>query len=294
MDVAKSPPGIDRRLLLTALLAFGLIVLYGDVILGLVRAWATDSNYSHGFLIPPIAAYMAWLRRDRFFAAPRRPSALGLVVVAVSLIAIAPRIRHVEFLQRLSLVFALAGVVLCFSGWTRLRSVAFPFAILLLMIPLPALAVQQIENPLQIITSQLAEVFIGAYGITVLREGNLLTLTNVTLKVAEECSGFRSVMSLVILGLVFGYVPDSRVWPRLVIALLTIPVVLVANGTRVAVTGIATHYYGRAAAEGFFHDLCGWLAFAAAFATMLLLTRLLLRIAPDPRGSTRAPATAPA
>jgi exosortase len=134
-------------------------------------------------------------------------------------------------------------------------------------------------------------MLIRAADVPVIRDGNLLALGNVTLEVARECSGIRTVISLVTLGLVFGYVADPRPALRVLVAAATIPVVVLTNSARVAGTGIATHYYGRAAATGFFHDLAGWLAFAAAFAIMLLMHRLLVQAVAE-RTLTPPPANA--
>ena len=270
-----------RQLLLGGLTVCGLAVLYWNVVWELVRVWSIDDNYSHGFLIPPIAAFLAWERRDRFLAAPLKPSFVGLTVIAISILPLVLGTSGAGvFLTRISIVTAIAGAVLLLFGWSRLLTVVFPLAILLLMIPLPAVVFEQLESPLQLATSIFSERLVRGVDIPVIRDGNLLALGNVTLEVAKECSGMRSVISLATLGLVFGYVPDSRPWLKVLVALLTIPVVVIANGGRVAATAIAAHYYGPGAATGFFHDLCGWLAFAAAFGIMLLLNRFLIWAAP--------------
>src|SRR5512144_2838779 len=124
----------------TGLLALGVVlvafgVLYGDVIVKLVNDWATDDNYSHGFLIVPIALYLAWERRGRLAAVAARPSALGLVVILGSFAVLAAGVLGAElFLTRISLLGVLAGVVLFVLGWQHLRILAFPLAFLLLMI----------------------------------------------------------------------------------------------------------------------------------------------------------------
>jgi len=285
-----------RLALVGALILAGLAILYRDVVPELVRAWGTDDNYSHGYLIPPIAAYLAWERRHKFLMAAAKPTFVGLAVVAGSVLVLALGVLGVElFLTRISLLGVLVGVVLFLFGWARLRVLAFPLAMLLLMIPLPAIVFNQIAFPLQLIASQFGETVIRAVNIPVLREGNVLVLANVTLEVAEACSGIRSLISLLTLGIVFGYVGDRRNWVRIAIALSTVPVAIVSNGARVAGTGIAAHYYGAAAAEGFLHEFSGWLVFVAAFAMMMLLHRLIVVVAPDRRpASTTPPVVAPA
>jgi exosortase len=105
-------------------------------------------------------------------------------------------------------------------------------------------------------------------------------LANTSLEVAEACSGIRSLISLLTLGIVFGYLADSRAWVRTIVALSTIPVAVVSNGARVAGTGIAAHRFGPAAAQGFFHEFSGWAVFVVAFAMMLGLQRALVWIFP--------------
>jgi exosortase len=278
-----------------ALVVAGLAVLYRDVVPELVRAWGTDDNYSHGYLIPPIAAYLAWERRHKFLAAPSATSLFGLLVVLGSVVVLALGVLGIElFLTRVSLIGALGGTLLFLFGWARLRVLLFPVAFLILMIPLPAIIFNQIAFPLQLIASQFGEAVIRAASIPVLREGNVLILANINLEVAEACSGIRSLISLLTLAIVFGYVGDSRNWARVLIAVSAVPVAVLTNAARVAGTGVAAHYYGSAAAEGFFHEFSGWLVFIAAFALMLLLHRILVLIAPDRRPSPPAAAVVPA
>lgn len=268
------------------MLAFGLVaaallITYWNVIVGLVGAWSTDDNYSHGFFIVPLAAYFAWERRQAFTAAPIVPSWLGIVVVAGSLALLVGGLLGAElFLSRVSIIGALIGTILFLFGWQRLRILLFPLGFLLLMIPLPALIFNKIAFPLQLLASNVGESTINALDIPILREGNVLILANATLEVAEACSGIRSLVSLFTLGLVFGYFVDPRPWVRAVIALSAVPVAIVANGLRVASAGVAAHNYGKAGVEGVFHDFSGWVVFVIAFLMMLALQRLLQRVSP--------------
>jgi exosortase len=295
LDVITRPANLSRGLLLAgALVIAGLAVLYRDVVPELIRAWGTDDNYSHGYLIPPIAAYLAWERRHKFMEAPQGWSLFGLVVVLGSVLVLALGVLGIElFLTRVSLVGMIGGAVLFLFGWPRLRVMLFPILFLVLMIPLPILIWSKIAFPLQLIASQFGEAVIRAANIPVLREGNVLVLANISLEVAEACSGIRSLISLLTLAIVFGYIGDSRLWARWLIALSSIPVAIITNGARVAGTGIAAHYYGSAAAEGFFHEFSGWIVFIAAFALLLLIHRGLKLIAPDRREPQPSSAVVP-
>jgi exosortase len=276
-----------------ALVVAGFALVFTDVFFKLVMAWYTDDNYSHGFLIIPIAAYLAWERRERFWAAPTRPSTFGLVIVLGSLLVLTGGILGSElFTTRISIVGTLIGVLLFLFGWARLRVLAFPMAFLLLMIPIPAIIFNQIAFPLQIFASRVGESALEAVNIPVLREGNVLILPNTTLEVAEACSGIRSLVSLITLAIVFGYFSDPRPWVRALITVSAIPIAVVTNGARVAGTGIAAYHYGRAAAEGFFHEFAGWLVFMSAFALLLLMQQLIARVIPQNSPTPAAEAAA--
>jgi exosortase len=262
---------------IAVVLLFSFVVLFRNVILKLVNDWSIDENYSHGFLIVPLAVYFAWERRERLKSLPVEPANLGLLVVLMSMALLTFGVLGAEvFTTEISMIGALAGTVLFVGGWGYLRVLFFPLAFLLLMVPLPAIIFNQITFPLQLLASRFGESVLMISQIPVLREGNVIHLANTTLEVAEACSGIRSLITLLTLGIVYGYFVDNRAWVRSGVALTTIPVAIAANGLRVAGTGIAAHYYGPAAAEGFFHSFSGWLVFIAAFVMLFLTHRLMI------------------
>lgn len=280
-----------RKITAAVLVLAGLTVVYWQVFVRLIDAWIVDGNYSHGWLIIPIAAYFAWERRDKLAATPLQPSWFGLVVFAFGIFVLLAGLMGSEFfLSRVSLIITLAGIVLFLFGWAHLRILAFPLAFLVLMIPLPAIVFNKIAFPLQLLASRVGESAISAANIPVLREGNVLVLANTSLEVAEACSGIRSLVSLITLGLVFGYFADPRGWVRTLIVASTIPVAIISNAARVAGTGILAHYYGPSAAEGFFHEFSGWIVFIVAFVMILVIQRVILRLAPKPRVAVPTPA----
>ena len=268
-------------LIALSIVAVGAGVLYRDVAVRLVRAWSVDGDYSHGFLIVPIAIYLGWERRSRLASAVARPSALGLLLVLASVAMLGAGVLGAElFLTRLSLLGVVVGTVAFLYGWQHARILAFPIAFLLLMIPIPAIVFNQIAFPLQMLASRVGEVALTAVGIPVLREGNVITLSTTTLEVAEACSGIRSLMSLLTLAILLGYVTDSRSWVRVTLALASIPVAVIANGVRVAGTGMTAYWVSPEAAQGFFHGFSGWLMFIVAFLLLFVVQRGIAWVAP--------------
>ena len=266
------------------LITTAVLVVFWQVFVRLVDAWIVDGNYSHGFLIIPIALYFVWERREKLAAATMSPAWFGLVVLAGGIATLLAGLWGSElFLSRVALLPVIAGIVLFVLGWAHLRILMFPIAFLFLMIPIPAIIFNQIAFPLQLLASQTGEWAISTAGIPVLREGNLLILAHTTLEVAEACSGIRSLVSLITLGIVYGYFMDSRTWVRVLIVASSIPVAIVANGARVAGTGMAAHWIGPEAADGFFHEFSGWIVFLFAFVMILIIQKAITKFAPKPK-----------
>lgn len=275
---------LKRPLTLAAIAAVaGFTVTYWHVIEKLVSDWAHDDNYSHGFFIVPLALFFAWERRERALATPPQPSMVGLFAIAGSLALLVVGTLGAElFLTRISIVGMAAGITLFVGGWRHLRILAFPIAFLLLMIPLPAIVFNQVAFPLQLLASRFGEWTLQMFSIPVLREGNVIILATTSLEVAEACSGIRSLVSLLTLGIVLGYFTDSRPWTRVAVAACTVPVAIAANGLRVAGTGVAAAYIGADAATGFLHTFSGWLVFVVAFVMLLAIQRVIFRVFPAP------------
>jgi exosortase len=262
----------------TLALAAALTWLYAGTLSSLVRQWASDDNYSHGFFVLPLALFFAWERRAALRDAASRPSVLGLFFIGGSLLVFVAGLLGAElFLARVSLVGVIAGTVLFVWGTEHFRILRFPVAFLLLMIPLPAIVFNQIAFPLQLLASHLGETVISAAGVPVLREGNVLQLPARTLEVAEACSGIRSLVSLTMLGIVLGYFTERRLPERVALAVAAVPIAIVANAARVAGTGLASEWISPAAADGFFHTFSGWLMFVVAFASLVLVQRVMGR-----------------
>lgn len=271
----------------------GFAFLYWQVLASLVSDWLTDDNYSHGFLILPLALYFAWERRDALTRLRPTPSGLGLAVMLGGLAMLLAGLLGAErFLPRASLLIVLTGSVAFLWGWGVVKVLSFPLAFLLLMIPIPAILFNQIAFPLQLLASRAGEMVLAALSVPVLREGNVIILAHTTLEVAEACSGIRSLISLLTLGIVYGYFIDPRPGIRWAVAAATIPIAIVSNGARVAGTGVAAHYFGPEAAEGFFHVFSGWLVFLLAFAMLFVGVQILLKLAPTPVVCAARPAEA--
>jgi exosortase len=245
-----------------ALLAGLLGLLYYRILAGMAWKWWTDSNYSHGFIVPIFCAWVIWKERRRILQIPAKPSWFGLLIILGSLgILVLGELGAENFLSRTSLLFLLAGIVIQFRGWRFFRAVLFPWVVLFLMVPLPAIIFNQIALPLQFQASRLASGLLALVGVPVLREGNVIQLPSLTLDVVEACSGLRSLVSLLVLAVFYGYLFEPRIYRRVLLILVAIPIAVVANGFRIMGSGILGQYWDPDKAEGFFHLFSGWLVF---------------------------------
>src|SRR6266404_4033460 len=165
------------------------------------------------------------------------------------------------------------------------RALIFPWAVLFLMVPLPAILFNQVALPLQFLASRLASGLLELVGVPVLREGNVINLPSLSLDVAEACSGLRSLVSLITISVLYGYVFESRVSRRLLLVLSSVPIAVAANGIRIAGSGILGQYWDPSKAEGFYHLLSGWLIFVLCLG-LLMLFHAILRLT-GPRAQSR-------
>lgn len=276
MIAPKSGSSARDVLLLGALLIGFVAVLYAGILAGLVRQWWEDPNLSHGFMVPFVSAYVLWNQRDRLKRVAVQPSNFGLVVMlgAVAMLVLATLSADL-FVSRISFLVLLAGLVLFFGGTQMLRALAFPLGFLIFMIPLPGVLYYQLTFPLQLVASRFATTALLLLHVPIIRAGNLLILPNCTLEVAEACSGIRSLFSIVALAVAYGYLSQARLWKRVILSVLMIPVAVICNGLRLVGTGLVSYLAGQESALGFFHTFSGWLIFLIALAFMLLASRLL-------------------
>ena len=275
--VSLPKPKYDRLALLQfGLLAVGVLVLYARILIQLAESWVENPNYSHGFFVPVFCAWVVWRERRRFAEAPVRPSNSGLLVIAGALSLLILGVFGAElFLSRTSLLFLIAGLLIYFRGWKFFRVALFPWAVLFLMIPLPAIIFNQIALPLQFEASKLATGMLGVLGVPVLREGNIIHLPALNLDVVEACSGIRSLVSLITLAAFYGYLCEPRVWRRWLLVLAAIPIAVFANGVRITGSGLLGQYWSPDKAEGFFHMFSGVLIFAVSLLALIALHQIL-------------------
>lgn len=286
-DVPTARPrftGLGSSLYLQAVI-LGLLSLwlYWSTLSRLVAQWWHDPNFSHGFFVPLFSAFVVWQERDRFAALIPRPSWTGLALLCCALLLLIVGQMGAElFLARSSLVLLLGGIIVLLLGWGALRAFLFPWAFLLLMIPIPSILLNQITFPLQLLASRVAAAVLPLAGVPILREGNIINLPSMALEVAEACSGIRSLMSLVTLAIIYGYLMEKRTWVRVLLACASVPIAVIANSVRIIGTGLLVQYWDPEMAEGYFHASWGWIIFVVSLVLLYAFHRVITLLSPEP------------
>jgi exosortase D (VPLPA-CTERM-specific) len=256
--------------------------LYGSVLARLFWQWINDPNFSHGIFVPAFSLFVLWQNRKRLSSFEPVPSWSGLAVLVCGLLMLMLGVLGAElFFSRFSFLVLLAGLIVVFSGWPLFRAVLFPWAFLILMIPIPQIVFQQVTFPLQLLASKLSAGLLPIAGVPVLREGNVIVLPSMSLEVAEACSGIRSLLSLVTLAIIYGYLMESRKWVRVVLACSAVPIAVVANSFRIFGTGLLVQYWDPDKAKGFFHVFSGWLIFVVSLIMLFTFHRVISLIWKD-------------
>jgi exosortase len=245
------------------------------VLADLANDWWTDPTLSQGLLIPPLALYIAWLRRHITFSHPSASEWRGLLLTGgACLLFILGKLAAEFFLSRISFVILLAGLVWTFWGLPRLKTLAFPFLLLATMVPLPAIVDSAVAAPMQLFASDVATNVSQFLGVSVYRDGNIIYLAHVSLGVERACSGLSSLSALLVGSVLLGFLQCSRPVTRILLFASSIPISIGVNALRVAGTAVLADYDEKFA-MGFYHSFSGWLVFLLGFGSLYLFCMLL-------------------
>ncbi len=276
--VSKNPNDWGKWLGAAFLLTL-IAALYTGVLKDLAYLCWRDEQLSQGLLMPPLALYVAWTRRDQLLAHPATSDNRGLLVVALAcLMFLTGKLGAEVFLPRMSFIVLIAGLIWTFWGRKRLRILALPLLLIATSIPIPALIYNSISLPLKLLSSTAATKIAQAAGTVIYQDGNVLEIPGMSLGVEDACNGIAALSSLIASALLLGvFLNGQRRWVRLLLVLLAIPIALAVNVIRIAMTAILAESHPRIA-SGFYHSFSGWLVYLfgllALFAAASIFNRL--------------------
>ena len=280
-QATRPKPGLAPWAIASAILA-ALLWSFWPVIASLMRDWKNDPNYSIGQLVPFAALYLLWQEREALRRDGGSPCWWGL---ALLLPAAAARLFGLLFLfesaERYALVLTIAGLTLLVAGRIAFWRVRWILLFLLLMVPLPGRIHNLISGPLQTYATVSTVFVLELAGAVVSRDGNVMVLNDDTpLAVAEACSGLRMLTAFIVVAVVLAYIANRPRWQKTILVVSSVPVAIVCNVARLAVTAVLYMTTSSATAESFFHDFYGVsmmpLAILILVGELWLLNKLVL------------------
>lgn len=259
-----------------ALAALLLGLIYHRTAAALWSIWTTNDNYSHGPLVPLVSLALVASRRERLRALPRTGDwrGLALVALACALQVLGAR-ADVFTLQGWSFVVMLFGLALALLGGPLTRSLAFPIGYLVFMLTFPPFVMNRLSFALKEVAVQLAAHASEALGVTLQRSGMTIWLAGGALEIENPCSGLRSLLAMLSIGVLLASLLPSGWWRRALLVLLAVPVAMAGNALRITLLVLMAHYVGIKQALGTFHDVSGYLTYGLSLAGLLAAWALL-------------------
>lgn len=241
----------------------------------LMQFWSRGQDYAHGYVVPIVAGgIFIWKWRTRLPELPLGSSrwGLGLIVTAVLLYWLGVR-GTVPRLLATSLVVLIYGLILYLAGWAWAKELWFPCLFLFFMIPLNFLD-PYLAFPLRMFVATLASQVLNLLGVGVYQNGTGIFSVSgrfAPLEVADPCSGIRSLVALMALTSLYGYLTMDRSWKKWVLFIASIPLAVLGNLARITAVALVAQGFGQKWATTIYHDYSGYIVFSLAITCMIAL-----------------------
>lgn len=267
----------NRVLLQFASCAVLMFLAYLPMFRWMVDRWfQPESYYGHGFLIPIVSIYIAWQRRETLKKITIASNRQGLLIIAAGLlINIICAALKIYFAAGFSFIFVLYGLILFFFGKEMARSLTFPIFFLAAMIPLPLSLISTLTVKMKLFAAQLSTIALNHIGFPSIRDGSIIRMPKSLISVEAPCSGLRSLISLLTMGLLFAYAMKGSYVRKTTLFLSSVPIAIASNVTRIVTVAAVNDLYGEKVAMGIFHDTMGFVVFGVAFAGLFGMSQLL-------------------
>jgi len=232
--------------------AWIIIGIYGVLFAGLfysshtvMVSWWKRDDYTYCYLIPFIVLYLVWEKRTKLSELVSSPSWPGIIPLGIGVAFYWLGELGGEFYTLyVASWFLLVGLCWIHLGWRKLRTICFAFVFILIMFPFPNFLYQKLSLKLKLISSELAVAMMQLYGMSAYREGNIIDLGFTQLQMVDACSGLRYLIPLIVLGVLLAYFFKAALWKRALLVISTVPLTIITNSIRIALTGILYEVWG--------------------------------------------------
>jgi exosortase C (VPDSG-CTERM-specific) len=270
-----------------------LLAAFGRPLLGLANYAAHSALHSYILLVPLVSAYLLYLRRDQL---PKKYGAdlpVGIVLLACGLgiflfahwlgfAGRTPADNHYFVLLALSFLCCLAAGGFFFFGRDWMGAAAFPLTYLIFMVPMPDAMADALETASKYASAEVANVLFHLSGTPLVRAGVVFQLPNITIEVAQECSGIRSSWVLLMTSILAANLFLKTSWRRFALVAFVIPLAILRNGFRILVIGLLCVNVGPQMIHSVIHRRGGPVFFALSLIPLFVLLWWLRK------GETRA------
>ncbi|MBI5027180.1 MAG: exosortase [Nitrospirae bacterium] len=257
-----------------------LVIIYIPTFYKLFSYGWKVADYSHGPLILLVFLWLIWRKKGVFSSSPSdnrvHPFALSVLLIGLFLYTVGS-IHKILMVETFSLIPVLIGTTGFLLGREALRQVLFPAVFLIFLIPPPLFFIDMLTSPLKMIVASVSEPLLRFAGYLVSRNGVILFIGDYSIVVGDECSGIRSLISLMSVGAVYAYLQNVSNLKKSVLFLSIIPIAICANIFRLMLLALITYHFGEAAGQGFFHNFSGILLFIIALISLIILDVLIDR-----------------
>lgn len=271
---------IDRRQV--ALLAASLVLFigfFGPSFAFLVDRWSSSDEFSHGFLVPLVSLFLLWRKREVIRQTPVQVCLWGLPVLALGLLMqVASEWASVSFLKALAIPVAIGGLAWYLVGTHVMRVVLFPYLFLYFAVPWPDFAIEALSVPLQHFSAAASTMLLGLVGVPIERDGVHMWTPRFDVEVAVPCSGIRSMVAILGIAALVGYLTQGRLWAKGVVFLSGIPITMLANVLRIAAIVMMGHYISQDFAMTFFHDYSSPFLFFISALSLLGVKKMVEKV----------------
>ena len=255
--------------------------LYAPLFYNLYSLRWDKVDYTHAYFILPISLWLIWRKRVQIREAIRetRPGNRNLPSFTILLLGVLMLIfgwrQDYIFIQALSLVPFLFGLTGYLYGARMPKTILFPVLYLLLLVPPPLGILDSITLPMRYGISAAADIILRLLEYPITRDGLLLTIGYHDIFMGQPCSGFRSLITMFSLVLVYVYVSKGSMPQKLFLTACIIPMALFGNLVRVITLCLITFYFGEEAGQGFFHNFSGIVIFIITILGLMGVESLL-------------------
>ena len=252
-------------------------LLYFPLFPKILNLWKNNPDYSHGPLIPIISLYFLWRKKDEFKNTKSSTSIIGLAILIVGVIIASRSMGLMLAIPSFSMLLVIFGLVYAQLGWEIAKKTLFPIFYLIFALPFSTTIYLMIAIRLRLFATIAAFSLVKLFGITAVREGNIVHLSTCSLFVANPCSGIRSLVTFMAASLAIGYIFHKSIKKRIILFFVGIILAFLINMLRLAATAIIANFLKLPEVPLSLHDTAGIISIVIGLFLLFVINSFLTK-----------------